>query len=254
MARVRGRITLGHLFAAARWGVLSFFLLSAVSMPFYPGGTYRDRSSTGYRFFSNFLSDLGMPQAWNGASNPWGSVLFVTGEVLLAIGFVAFFIGFVRLSSASRRSRAWSRAAACAGVIVALALVTAGATPANRFQWLHVEAAKLAFRAACAATACLSIAIVRDGRFSTLTGAVSLVIPSLLAVYLGILEWGPRVRASDYGLVFQATAQKLIVLSALPGLFFLARQASDVADERAPGATPREGIGAAAPAPRAPVT
>lgn len=251
MPRVRGRITLGHLFAAARWGVLSFFMLSALSMPFYPGGTYRDRSSAGYRFFSNFLSDLGMPQAWSGASNPWGSVLFVAGEVLLAIGFVAFFVGFVRLSSSSQRSRAWSHAAACAGVIVALALVTAGATPANRFQWLHVEAAKLAFRAACAATAFLSIAIMRDGRFSTLTGAVSLLIPSLLAVYLGILEWGPRVRASDYGLVFQATAQKLIVLSALPGLFFLARQASCVADAHA--SSTRARIGAVAPAPRSPV-
>lgn len=51
-------------------------------------------------------------------------------------------------------------------------------------------------------------------------------MPSLLAAYLGVLEWGPRIRASDYNLTFQATAQKLIVLSVLPGLFFLAGQAT----------------------------
>ena len=101
------------------------------SVPFYPGGTYRDRSAAGYRFFSNFLSDLGMPYSWSGAANPWGAFLFVSGEVLLAVGFVALFVGFARLSSATPRARAWSRAAAGAGVIVALALISAGATPAN---------------------------------------------------------------------------------------------------------------------------
>lgn len=73
---MRGRISLNHFFAASRWGVLSFFVLSTLSMPFYPGGTYRDRSSVGYRFIGNFLSDLGMPSSWSGAANPWGALLF----------------------------------------------------------------------------------------------------------------------------------------------------------------------------------
>jgi len=127
------------------------------------------------------------------------------------------------------RARAWSCAAAVAGVIVALALVTAGAAPADRFQWLHVEAAKLTFRGACAGTAFLSVAIIRDGRFPAATAVVSVLVASLLAVYVGVLEWGPRINSSDYGLTFQATAQKLAVLAALPGIFFLAGQATYVA-------------------------
>jgi hypothetical protein len=223
---MHARISLERLFAAAQWGVLSFLALSFAAMPLYPGGTFRDRSSVGYRFFSNFLSDLGMPTSWSGAANPLGAFLFVSGEALLAIGLVAFFVGFVRLLASVPRARAWSRAAAVTGTVIALALVTAGLTPANRFEWLHLEAAKLAFRAACAATALLAVAVIRDRRFSTPTNVTSITLPLLLAVYVAILEWGPSLRASDYGLTFQATAQKLIVLAVLPCVFFLARQAS----------------------------
>ncbi len=223
---MRQRIAVQRLFAAAQLGVAAFLILSFAAMPLYPGGTYRDPSTSGYRFFSNFFSDLGMPHAWSGAANPVGSVLFVSGEAILAAGVIGFFVGFVRLPSLSPSARAWSRAAAVAGAVIALALVLAGATPANRFEWIHLQAAKLAFRAACAATACLSVAIVLDRRFSRATVAASVATPVLLAIYLGILEWGPRVSASDYGLTFQATAQKAIVLTVLPAVFFLSRQAA----------------------------
>ena len=223
---MHGWTGLERLLKFSRWSVLSFVVLSLASMLFYPGGTYRDRTSVGYRFFSNFLSDLGMPHSWNGDSNPWGAPLFLSGEALLAVGLVAFFVGFVRVSSSVPDGRGWSRAAAVACTIVALAIVTAGATPANRFQWLHLEAAKTAFRAACFATAFLSVVVVRDERFSRLAAIVSILLPVMLAVYVGILEWGPRATASDYGLTFQVTAQKIIVAVVLPAVFFLSQEAA----------------------------
>jgi hypothetical protein len=125
-----------------------------------------------------------------GHANPWGALLFVSGEVLLAIGVVAFFVGVVRLSSSVRAARIWGRLAALAGITVALALVAAGFTPANRFLSFHVEAALIAFRGAAVAAAFLAVAIAQDRRFPRLTIAVAVVIAVVLAGYAGVIQWG----------------------------------------------------------------
>jgi hypothetical membrane protein len=209
------------LFRVAQAGVLAFVVLTIASTSLYPGGTYRDRTTAGYSFSRNFLSDLGMPQSWDGHPNAAGAALFVSGELLLAIGLVAFFVGFVRLLSASQQSRGWSRAAAGAAVVVCLAIVVAGLTPANRFQTIHVEAAMLVFRASLVATALLAVAIARDGRFSRSAVIVALLLPLALAGYVGVLELGPSARRSDGGLAVQATSQKVILMILLPGITYL---------------------------------
>jgi hypothetical membrane protein len=211
-------------FRLAQAGVLAFVILTFASVAQYPGGTYRDPATGGYSFFRNFLSDLGMPQSWDGRPNPIGAALFVSAEVLLAIGLIAFFVGFVRLCSASQRARAWSRWAARAAVVACVAIVIAGLTPANRFQTIHIEAALLVFRASLVATALLAVAIARDGRFSSRAVSAGILLPIALAGYIGVLELGPSARRSDHGLAFQATSQKLILLILLPGIAYLSAQ------------------------------
>lgn len=220
------------LFGVARAGVLAFIVLTVVSVAFYPGGTYRDRTTTGYSFFRNFLSDLGMPQAWDSRPNPIGAALFVSAEILLAIAVAAFFVGFVRLSSASTRARGWSRAAAAAAVVACLAILVAGLTPANRFQTIHVEAALLVFRASFVATAFLAVAIARHGRFSRAAVTAGILLPVALAGYIGVLELGPSARRSDQGLAVQATSQKVILLILLPGVSYLSVQGARTTGSR----------------------
>jgi hypothetical protein len=210
----------------ARFGVCGFVLLTIASVGFYPGGTYRDRATVGYSFTRNFLSDLGMPRSWDGQANLAGAALFVSAEVLLACALVAFFVAFVRLSSESPRGRAWSRAAAFASIVVFAAIVVASVTPANRFQMIHVEAALLVFRASLGATACLAVAIARDGRFRTAAVVAAVLLPVALTIYVGVLEFGPSARRSDAGLMVQATAQKAVVTVLLPGIAFLSAEAT----------------------------
>jgi hypothetical membrane protein len=217
------------LFGLAGAGVLAFVVLTVMSVFLYPGGTYRDHTTAGYSFFRNFLSDLGMPQSWDGRSNPLGAALFVSAEVLLAIALVAFFVGFVRLLSTSPRARGFSRAAAGAALVACLALVVASVTPANRFQTIHVEAALLVFRASFVATGLLALAIARDGRFAPATVLIALLLPVALAVYIGVLELGPSARRSDVGLAFQATSQKVILMILLPGIAYLSTHGARVA-------------------------
>lgn len=217
-------------FACARYAIAGFVVLTLASMSLYPGGTYRDRDSVGYLFFSNFLSDLGMPRSWGGHANPWGALLFVSGEVLLAIGVVAFFVGVVRLSSSVRSARIWGRLAALAGITVALALVAAGFTPANRFLSLHVEAALIAFRGAAVAAAFLAVATAQDRRFPRLTMAVAVVIAVVLAGYAAVIQWGPRIN-NGYGLRFQATAQKIMFVVSTAGIAYLSLVAERLSNE-----------------------
>lgn len=209
-----------RLFACARYAIAGFVLLTIASMFLYPGGTYRDRNSLGYLFFSNFLSDLGMPRSWGGHANPWGALLFVSGEVLLAIGVVAFFVGVARLSSSVRPAKIWGRLAGLTGIVVALALVAAGFTPANRVLSLHMEAALIAFRGAALAVAFVTVAIARDQRFSRRNLAVAVVMAVVLSAYAAVIEWGPRI-SNDDGLRFQATAQKIMVVISMAGLAYL---------------------------------
>jgi hypothetical protein len=207
-------------FACARYTFVGFVLLTLASITLYPGGTYRDRDSVGYLFFSNFLSDLGMPRSWGGHANPWGALLFVSAEVLLAIGVIAFFVGVVRLSSSVRPAKIWGRLAALAGITVALALVAAGLTPANRFPSLHVAAALTAFRGAAVAAAFLVLATAQDRRFPRVAVAVAVLIAVVLAGYVAVVEWGPRINNSD-GLRFQATAQKIMCVVFIAGVAYL---------------------------------
>jgi hypothetical protein len=196
-------------------------------MVVYPGGTYRDRGSKGYLFFSNFLSDLGMPQSWANHPNPWGSILFVSGEVFFAAGLIAFSIAFIGLSASAAKARKWGRAAALVGLIVALAFIAAGLTPANRVLSLHIQAALLAFRGAFVMAALLALALAADRRFPRRAVAVAIALAVALAGYIGTIEWGPRI-SSDFGLTFQATAQKVVFVFAVPAFVYLSGVAERV--------------------------
>ena len=219
----------------ARFGVYGFVALTASSAALYPGGTYRDRTTVGYSFTRNFLSDLGMPSAWDGRPNVVGAALFVSAELILACALVAFFVAFVRLSSASVRARAWSRAAVVFSLVTVAAIIVASATPANLFQTVHVEAALLVFRASLVATVCLAVAIARHGRFRTVAVVAAVMLPVALTIYVGVLECGPSARRSDAGLLVQATAQKAIMAVLLPGIAFLSVAATRMLeDTRAP--------------------
>lgn len=217
-------------FSCARYAIAGFVLLTVASMSIYPGGTYRDRETAGYLFFSNFLSDLGMPTSWGGDGNALGAVLFVSGEILLATGVVLFFLGIVRLSRSVPAARIWGHLATVAGIAVAVALLVAAFTPANRLLSLHIEAALIAFRGAAVAATFTAVAIAVDRRFPHSGVLVAVLVAVVTVAYAAVVQWGPRI-TSDYGLQFQATAQKIMVTVAIAGIAYLSLIAQHIAPE-----------------------
>ena len=123
--------------AVSCFGVAQFLCLSVLAMHWYPGGTMADQKTTGYSFYENFLSDLGMTKAWSGQPNPTASLLFNTAMVVLGLSIIPFF-----LFLPSHAPDQWEslRIAAVFGVVSALALVGIGLSPFDVHPNAHVAA------------------------------------------------------------------------------------------------------------------
>jgi hypothetical protein len=218
---------LPRIFTLTRWTIAAFVVASVVAMWLYPGGTFLDPSTTRYLFFHNFLSDLGIATSWGRHSNRVGATLFVASELVLVLALIAFFAGLVRLHSAHAASRNWARAGGAAGVLAGLSFVAAALLPADQFLVLHVQAAKMAFRAILVAVALFAFASARDVRFSRRAATTWLALTIVLALYIVMLEWGPRLTSPE-NLFMQVTAQKFSVGAILAAIAYLSREAERV--------------------------
>jgi hypothetical protein len=216
------------MFRLARWGTLSFVVLTGVAMALYPGGTLRNPSTDGYRFLHQFGSDLGMSRAWNGQSNRLGAGVFVVGELALAAAIGALFTGMVSIA-ASGRSRLLARVAGAAGILAGIGFVITAFTAPDRFPVLHVQSAALAFRAACVAALLVTGVIILDPRFTRRTALSTAGMAVLLFAFVGVSASGPGVE-TDRGLVLQVAVQKIVVLAALSTLWYVSREAERVSN------------------------
>lgn len=193
--------------------------LAALSIARYPGGTYRNHSVEGYSLFQNFLSDLGMTVAYDGAANRLGSACFIVALVLLVIGLGGCVVGFFRQYSANPNSRGLARAAAVVALCVCLAFVGVAATPENLVLGLHVQLTFFAFRAFLVAAILFTLAARANAPESWATWAAWGLLTVALAIYVWIQGWGPHIRDPG-GLEVQVVAQKIISIVAIAVLLY----------------------------------
>jgi len=186
---------------------------AVVAMLVYPGGTYRDHSTSGYQFFHNFFSDLGASVTFSGQPNPIGAALFVVSLVVLVVGMGGILAGLARVYSRSPRAVPLIRLAVVAGVFVCACFIGVAATPENRFRSTHVLFTKLAFRVFPVVPLFLGFAASRGERSSRVRVAWIAMI-ALLTAYVVVLDFGPRV-STPIGLVVQVTAQKIVAVGAV---------------------------------------
>ena len=193
----------------------------------YPGGTYRDHSTSGYQFFHNFLSDLGATVAYNGQTNRVGALLFVASLVALVVGMGAILFSLARVYSQSADAVVFTRLAAIAGVLVCAFFIGVAVTPENHFMPVHVLFTKLAFRTFPAVPLFLALAARRNPTLPPRVTVAWLLMIVLLVSYVLILDFGPRSR-TPIGLVVQVTAQKIVAVGAVLLLVYQSYQAERV--------------------------
>lgn len=194
---------------------------AVVAMLVYPGGTFRDHSTSGYQFFHNFFSDLGATIALNGEPNHVGAWLFVLSLVAVVVGMGATLIALVRLYSRSPKARSLARIAGVIGLFVCACFIAVAATPENRVLDLHILVTRMAFRAFPGVALFLGLASRRVEGVPARATAAWFVLLVVLVAYVLVLDFGPRA-STPIGLVVQVTAQKAVTVVAVMLLVYQA--------------------------------
>ena len=210
-----------HLFEIVASVCALFVLFTTVAMFLYPGGTAPLATTHGYRFFVNFLSDLGQTRTQSGAYNYPSMLLFTAAMIVAGVGLGVFFVAFARYF-ASRSVHIWARrltwVAAAVGILAAICFIGVGATPYNLFYVVHETLAQWAFRFLLAAI-CLEIPAIRLGRgVPTPLLWINMSFVVLLFGYLLLVMFGPST-GTLVGEQVHVIGQKFIVYLAITTLF-----------------------------------
>jgi hypothetical protein len=201
-----------------------FVVLTVVAMLVYAGGSKFDPAAGGYAFFHNFFSDLGMTEAFDGASNTPAMILFAYALICIGVSLVAFGFAVRRLKEATRGpDGAPARGAPAAGVVAAIAATISGVayvgiacTPHDVAAAAHIQFVNFAFGFLLVFVLCLGYLEVRAGWPRRLI-VPNFVYAALLAAYVYLLFWGPSTEY-ERGLVIQVVAQKVIVYTSIINL------------------------------------
>ena len=202
------------VFVLIMFGCALFVVLTLIAMLFYPGGTETDPSTSGYSFFANVLSELGMTETHAGEPNTVSRVLFTIALSLTGVGLAAFFLAFRQFFVDTRSGRILSGTGSVFGFVCAMCLVGAAFTPINvQAQW-HFALVTCAFGAFAVAAVAYANAIRREPAYPNQFALVFDAFSILLLIYLFLVMLGPP-RSAPAGMMLQATAQKIIVYAAV---------------------------------------
>ena len=126
--------TLPFLLTSA--GCTFFLITTIVAMFFYPDG---------YDFFGHFFSDLGTTVSRNEAPNPVSFVLFNMSVIIAGSLLFPFFLAFPKYISENKTLKGVAWLNTSFGVIVAIAYIGIGFTPADIALTAHSNFVKIAF-------------------------------------------------------------------------------------------------------------
>ena len=205
-------------FDVARQAVRIATGATIASVLLYPGGTFQDRHTDGYRFASNFLSDLGMTVAHGGQPNALGALLFVLALCTVVAGLAGALGGFVRLYADRPASRLAARLAAGAGTVAGTAFVGVALTPGNEMLSLHVAFTMLGFHVLPLVVLLLALASFHSEALPQRVTLAWFGLAVLLVLYLLLLRRGPSLH-TPRGLVVHVLAQKAVVVATVVGLY-----------------------------------
>lgn len=193
---------------------IQFFLLTVISIFFYPGGSWLEPKSLGYPFFRTFYSELGMTVTKGGMNNMASAVLFATALTFAGLGVAVFYLNMQYFFRQSTGLRLISSIGTAFGVLSGILYIGTALTPVNLFFWAHATFAILASQALLLAAICFALAIFKSSHYPKIYGIVYVIFTLILLGYLFVSSYGPSIE-TRYGFILQASYQKILVLSAI---------------------------------------
>jgi len=204
-----------YIFSATMVGCIQFVLLTFIAMLFYPGGTHDNPAATGYSFFNNFFSDLGLTVSPSGETSTVSFFLFTLSLTLAGLAIILFFLTSPSLFK-NTPGRLPSLLGSIVGVFSGLFYIGIAFTPADLYLEWHGNFVLLAFSSFLLVVILYTIAIFLNKDYPNRYAYVYLVFAVLLAAYLWLLFLGPN------DIRIQATGQKVIVYAEIICMFIQA--------------------------------
>lgn len=211
-----------YLFQLPQFSIVVFIVFNVLAMITYAGGTYFEPHLESYSLSKNFFSDLGRRYNFIGESNIYAYYFFNSAIVLSGGTFILFFIFLSRLFSHvhDTNKKVCAQIASFFGVIGGLSLMGVGLIPLDYNIELHKLCASWTFRSFFPCTLIYAYVLLRSKRFSNVMASSYLIWSIVVLCYVLSSELGPSSMGSNYGLMFQVIAQKLIVFSFVLNILF----------------------------------
>lgn len=188
---------------------VQFVLLTTVAMFFYKGGSFVNVNSTGYSFFTNFFSELGMTETHAGNPNTVSAILFFLALAISGVTLVLFFVSFKLIFKSNLATQITSSLGMMAGIVSGIGFVGVAFTPANLLPDMHTTFVFWAFGSFPLAVLLFIVAIYLEPTYPNNNAIVFIVFAILLIAYYWLLSNGPAIDTPQ-GLRIQVTGQKLI--------------------------------------------
>ena len=197
--------------------VCIYFVISFIlAMIIYAGGTINDPESMGYSFTRNFFSDLGKFTTENIIS----AMMFNLSLIVCGWSFAAYFFYFTKLFNQNTIIHILAKVGSFAGIIGALCFIGVGLTPHNLFLDYHIVFVNWAFRSFLLAGISLSVVLYKDNRFENRFAMGYFIFAILTFLYVLVLEFAPDPKISDFALIFNVIAQKIIIFAFIFSLLY----------------------------------
>ena len=190
-------------------GVLQYTVVTVFIMGMYPGGNLADRSTNGYHFWLNFLSDLGRTRALSGADNPAAPFYLLTLS-LAGLAAIAFFLALGYQLSRSRAG-VWVVPMTIAGIAAGIGYIGIAVNPMNVSYWPHRWFVQFSFIGFLLASVMGAAAIRQSPQFSSRYGRLWGAFALILALQIVLMLFGPRSWSNGSALFWQVSAQKVVV-------------------------------------------
>ncbi|WP_149752975.1 hypothetical protein [Rubripirellula obstinata] len=204
---------------------ITLLVLIHLAMEFYAGGTAWDRSTLGYSWSQNFLSDLGREYLPDHRPNRVASQVFQLAMTLGGVG-LAFHMACLPRLFTVRIARYFALAACVSGFIAAWFFVRVGWTPIDWHYEAHQRFAMSAFILLGFTAGCYATALLRQKDYPRRFGRLLLLLCFLTAmqITLRVLDDGRIVLGTDW-LLRQVLMQKLLFYSAALTMLYQIRGA-----------------------------
>jgi hypothetical protein len=203
-------------------GLIIFVSFTTIAILFYPGSTYLDPNSVGYNFFYNFLSDLGRTLTFNYENNFLSAFFFNNAMFICGILFIFFYIALPCYFYDDSFLYTCSIFGSILCGLGSASFTLVGLTPADLYLSQHIFFADNIFYISFPGAIIYSFVILRSRNLPHIYGMGYFSFSIALIAYILILEIGPPPR-TEFGLIVQATAQKIIAICFVFAAWMLAR-------------------------------